>query len=70
MVDFDFILRMDGLNAFYGLMDCRTRVFEFQPPNESMLEWSNSSTMPKGVFISYLKERKLVSKRLSTQSRS
>ena len=41
MVDFDVILGMDWLNAFDGLKDCRTRVVEFQIPNESIFEWSN-----------------------------
>ncbi|KAH0698695.1 hypothetical protein KY284_012910 [Solanum tuberosum] len=31
-------------------------------PNEPVIEWSSSSAVPKGHFISYLKARKLVSK--------
>ena len=34
----------------------------FQIPNESVIEWSSSSGIPKGRFISYLKARKSVSK--------
>ncbi|KAH0669343.1 hypothetical protein KY285_023504 [Solanum tuberosum] len=62
MVDFDVILGMDWLHACYASVDCRTRVVKFQFPNETDLEWKNSSTVPKGHFISYLKARKLVSK--------
>ncbi|WMV54457.1 hypothetical protein MTR67_047842 [Solanum verrucosum] len=40
----------------------RTRVVKFQIPNESVIEWSSSSVVPKGRFISYLKARTLVSK--------
>ncbi|KAH0641167.1 hypothetical protein KY285_037753 [Solanum tuberosum] len=62
MVDFDVILGMDWLHACYASVDCRTRVFKFQFPNEPVLEWKSSSAVPKGRFISYLKARKLVSK--------
>ncbi|KAH0688918.1 hypothetical protein KY289_016276 [Solanum tuberosum] len=62
MVDFDVILGMDWLHACYASIDYRTRVVRFQIPNEPVIEWSNSSAVPKGRFISYLKARKLVSK--------
>ena len=62
MVDFDVILGMDFLHACYASIDCRTRVVKFQIPNDPVIEWSRSSTVSKGRFISYLKARKLVSK--------
>ncbi|KAH0679995.1 hypothetical protein KY290_022105 [Solanum tuberosum] len=62
MVDFDVILGIDWLHACYASMDCKTRVVKFQIPNEPVIEWSSSSIVPKGRFISYLKARKLVSK--------
>ena len=62
MVDFDFILGMDWLHACYASIDCRTRMVKFQFPSEPVIEWSSSSAVPKGRFISYLKARKLVSK--------
>ncbi|KAH0650238.1 hypothetical protein KY284_030150 [Solanum tuberosum] len=62
MIDFDVILGMDWLHACYASIDCRTRVVKFQFPNEPVIEWSSSSAVPKGHFISYLKARKLVSK--------
>ncbi|KAH0657055.1 hypothetical protein KY285_031937 [Solanum tuberosum] len=64
MVDFDVILGMDWLHAYYASIDCRTRVVKFQIPNEPVIEWSSSSAVPKGRFISYLKARRLVSKDL------
>ncbi|KAH0710411.1 hypothetical protein KY284_011838 [Solanum tuberosum] len=57
MVDFDVILGMDWLHACYASVDCRTRVVKFQFPNEPILEWKNSSAVPKGRFILYLKTR-------------
>ena len=62
IVDFYVILGMDWLDACYVLIDCRTRVIKFDIPNEPVIEWTSSSAMPKGHFISYLMERKLVSK--------
>ncbi|KAH0644044.1 hypothetical protein KY289_035018 [Solanum tuberosum] len=62
MVDFDVILGMDWLHACYASLDCRTRVVKFQFSNKPVIEWSSSSAVPKGRFISYLKARKLVSK--------
>uniref|UniRef100_M1DZG1 Gag-pol protein n=1 Tax=Solanum tuberosum TaxID=4113 RepID=M1DZG1_SOLTU len=55
-------IRQEQENSPDVVTDCRTRVVKFQIPNEPVIEWSSSSTMPKGRFISYLKERKLVSK--------
>ncbi|WMV09239.1 hypothetical protein MTR67_002624 [Solanum verrucosum] len=63
MVDFDVLIGMDWLNACYTSIDCRTRVVKLHFPNEPITEWRSSSTMPKGHFVSYLKARKLVSKR-------
>ncbi|KAH0679438.1 hypothetical protein KY284_020523 [Solanum tuberosum] len=61
-VDFDVILGIDWVHAFYASIDCRTRVVKFQFPNKPVFGWRSSSTVPKGRFISYLKARKLVSK--------
>lgn len=59
-VDFYVILCMDWLHAFYVSIYCRSWVVKFQTPNESVIEWSSSSVVFKGPFISYLRERKLV----------
>ena len=53
---------MDCLHAYYVSKDCKTQVIKFHIPNEPIIEWSSSSAVPKGRFISYLKARKLVSK--------
>ncbi|KAH0689476.1 hypothetical protein KY289_016834 [Solanum tuberosum] len=59
MVDFDIILGMDWLHACYASIDCDARVVKFQIPNNPVIEWSTSSAVPKGRFISYIKARKL-----------
>ena len=38
MVDFDVILGMDWLHAYYAFIDCRTHRVKFQFPNEPILE--------------------------------
>ncbi|WMV24599.1 hypothetical protein MTR67_017984 [Solanum verrucosum] len=38
MIDFDIILGMDWLHSSYAFIDCRTRVVNFQFPNELVLE--------------------------------
>ena len=63
VVDSDVILDMYWLHASYTSIDYRTRIFEFQIPNEPIIEWSSRSEVPKDHFIPYLKSRKLVSKR-------
>ena len=51
MVDFDVILGMDCLNVDYASIECRTQDFKFQIPNEPVIGWSSSSTMPNSHFI-------------------
>ncbi|WMV49517.1 hypothetical protein MTR67_042902 [Solanum verrucosum] len=38
MVDFNVILGMDWLHSCYASVDCRTRIVQFQFPNEPILE--------------------------------
>ena len=52
MVDFDVILGMDWLNTCYASIDYKTWVVMFQIPNEPVIEWSSSSAVPMGYFIS------------------
>lgn len=63
MVDFDIILGMDWLYSCYASIDCLTRVVKFQFPDEQVFEWEGNLASPKSHFMSYLKARKLISKR-------
>ena len=65
IIDFDVLLGVDWLYARYTSINCKTRVVNFQIPNEPDIEWISSSTLPKCHFISYLKTRKLVSRDVS-----
>ena len=60
MVDFDGILGMDWLHACYASIDNKTQLVKFQIPNDPVIEWSSSSVVTTGRFISYLKAIKLV----------
>lgn len=62
LVGFDLILGMDWLHSCYALVDCRTRVVKFQFSDDPVLEWRCSLAVPKGCFISYLKNRKMIYK--------
>ena len=53
---------MDQLHAYYASIYYRTRVVKLQIPNKPVTKWSSSLAVPKGHFISYLKEINLVSK--------
>ena len=65
MVDFDVILGMDLIRSCQVSIDCKTRAVKCQIPNEPIMEWICSSAVPKGHFISYMKDMKLVSKGVS-----
>ena len=54
MIDFDVILGMDWLHACFASIDCRTRGFMFNIPNEPVLEWKRGSSIPRGRIISCL----------------
>ena len=62
MVDFDVILSKDWLHSCYASVDCRTRIVHFQFLDEPTLELKGSNITPMGLFISYLKARKMISK--------
>lgn len=63
MVDFYVILCMDWLYACYAFVDCRVQILKFKFPNEPILEWKGIPVVHMGKFISYLRARKLISKR-------
>ena len=41
--DFDVILGMDWLHACFASIDCKTRVVNFNFPNEPIFEWCTNS---------------------------
>lgn len=62
MIDFDVILGMDWLHAYYVSIDCRIRRVKFQFSNEPTLEWESHDVVVKGRFTSCIKTQKLISK--------
>ncbi|KAH0754464.1 hypothetical protein KY290_024734 [Solanum tuberosum] len=48
MVDFDVVLGMDWLHAYYASIDCRTRRVKFQFPSEPILEWESQNVVVNG----------------------
>lgn len=43
ILNFDVILGMDLLHACFATIDCRTRVVNFDFPNEPILEWKGGN---------------------------
>ena len=62
LVKFDVILDIDLFHPCYALVDCRIRIIRFQFLDEPILEWNGSSLAPVDQFISYLKDRMMISK--------
>ncbi|XP_060190366.1 uncharacterized protein LOC132619489 [Lycium barbarum] len=62
MLEFDVIMGMDCLASCYANVDCQQKVVRFQFPGEPVIEWSGSTTSPRGKFISYLKAKKMIQK--------
>ncbi|KAL3354000.1 hypothetical protein AABB24_018591 [Solanum stoloniferum] len=62
MLDFDVIMGMDWLAACFANIDYRAKIVQFYFPGEPVLEWKGNAATPKGKFISYLRDRKLISK--------
>ena len=62
MLDFDVILGMDWLHAYFTSIYCRTRVVKFQFPNEPSFQWRGGNLNLRGKIISCLKACKLIAK--------
>ena len=62
MLEFDVILGMDWLHDCFASFNCRTRVVQFQFPNELVLEWKGENSIHTGQIILCLKDCKMISK--------
>ncbi|XP_070036543.1 uncharacterized protein [Nicotiana tomentosiformis] len=60
MVDFDVIMGMDSLYSCFPKFDWRTKTIRFEFLTESVIEWKGDNVVPKGRFISYLKDTKMI----------
>ena len=62
MLDFDIILGMEWLHAYFSSIDCRTRVVKFNFPNEPILEWKRKNPLPRVLIIACFKACNMISK--------
>lgn len=60
MIEFDLIMGMDCLSSCYANVDFRAKIVIFQFPNKEVLEWKGCTALHVGMFISYLKAKKIM----------
>ncbi|XP_070050312.1 uncharacterized protein [Nicotiana tomentosiformis] len=46
----------------YAILDCCAKVVKLEFPNKPVREWKGNIAEPRGKFISYLKEKKMITK--------
>ena len=54
MLDFDIILGMYWLHAFFASIYCRTMVVKLNFPNEPDVDWKERNSISRGRTISFL----------------
>ena len=62
MMDFDVILSMHWLHAFFASIDCRTRLLKFNFPNKTVFESNGENSINRGIIMSCPKACKMISK--------
>ena len=62
MMDFDVILGMHWLHAFFASIDCRTRLLKFNFPNKTVFESNGENSINRGIIMSCPKACKMISK--------
>ncbi|TMW86704.1 hypothetical protein EJD97_020980 [Solanum chilense] len=62
MLDFDITLGKDWLHACFASSNYRTRVVRFNFPNEPVVDWKESISIPRDRIISCLNACKIISK--------
>ena len=62
MMEFDIIMGMDWLASCYATGNGRAEKVHSLFPRKTFLEWKGNIGTPRGKVLTYLKERKIISK--------
>lgn len=60
ILDFDIVLGMDWLHAYFYSIYSRTRVAKFQFPNELILELKGENSISRVQILFGLKDHKII----------